>query len=128
MVTFVGTMSSQELQSTMLEHDILMAPSVVSAQGDRESGLIVVKEASATGMPVIGTLHGGIPEIIDHEETGFLAQERNSDELSNYLRELLSSFDLRKKMGSAARAKMEREYNTVIQNATLEDHFMSLMK
>lgn len=127
-VTFAGTMTSQELQSTMIDHDILMAPSVVASNGDRESGLIVVKEASATGMPVIGTLHGGIPEIIDHEETGFLAQERNSTELANYLSELLDSYELRKKMGTAARAKMEREYDTLVQNASLEDHFISLLK
>lgn len=126
-VHFAGTMTSSELQELMSQHDILMAPSVVSANGDRESGLIVLKEAAASGMPTIGTYHGGLPEIIQHEETGFLAPERDSKALSQFLTELLSSYELRQSMGLKARSKMEREYDTIKQNAKLEDHFLSLL-
>ena len=126
-VSFPGTMTSQELQTLMGEHDVLMAPSVISANGDRESGLIVLKEAAATGLPTIGTHHGGLPEIIDHEETGFLVPERDSNTLAAHLGELLGSYQLRQDLGQKARLKMELEYDTIKQNAQLEEHFLSVI-
>ena len=104
-----------------------MAPSVISANGDRESGLIVLKEAAATGLPTIGTWHGGLPEIINHEETGFLVSERESKSIATHLDQLLSSHSLRVELGYKARAKMEREYDTIKQNAQLEEHFLSVI-
>ena len=126
-VNFPGTMTSIELQALMLEHDLLMAPSVISANGDRESGLIVLKEAAATGLPTIGTWHGGLPEIIDHEETGFLVPERDSKAITSHLDQLLGSHNLRIEMGQKARAKMVREYDTIRQNGLLEEHFLSVI-
>ncbi len=126
-VSFPGTMTSQELQTLMLDHDILMAPSVISANGDRESGLIVLKEAAATGLPTIGTWHGGLPEIINHEETGFLVSERESKSIATHLDQLLGSHSLRVELGYKAIAKMEREYDTIKQNAQLEEHFLSVI-
>ena len=126
-INFPGTMTSQELQALMGEHDVLMAPSVISANGDRESGLIVLKEAAATGLPTIGTYHGGLPEIIDHEETGFLVPERDSNTLADHLGELIGSYKLRQELGLKARLKMENEYDTIKQNALLESHFKSVI-
>ncbi len=111
----------------MLQSDVLMAPSVIAANGDLESGLIVLKEAAATGLATIGTYHGGLPEIIDNEKTGFLVKERNVQELSGRLYDLMSDYNLRQTMGVAARAKMENEYDTLKQNEILESHFKSVL-
>ena len=89
--------------------------------GERESGLIVVKEAGACGLPVVGSVHGGIPEIIDEGVTGFLVQERDVGGLSDRLGSLLADEALRERMGAAARAKMEREYDVRERVSELED-------
>src|SRR5262249_4214780 len=74
-VEFAGVLRKQEVISVLGRAHVLLAPSVVARDGNRESGLIVVKEASACAAVPIGSLHGGIPEIIDEGETGFLVPE-----------------------------------------------------
>lgn len=120
MVTFTGVLSHAEVLQRLREAEVLLAPSVVAAGGDRESGVMVIKEASACGVAPIGTFHGGIPEIIDDGETGFLAPERDVSALSERLGRLLDDAPLRERMGRAARAKMEREYDSRKRNEELE--------
>jgi colanic acid/amylovoran biosynthesis glycosyltransferase len=110
-VEFTGALAPAELRARLGNADILLAPSVVAANGDRESGVIVVKEACACGVVPVGTRHGGIPEIIDDEVTGYLVPERDVDALADRLSRLASDRDLRRRMATAGRAKMEREYD-----------------
>jgi len=122
-VHFAGILTSKEVAVLLGESSILMAPSVIGADGDRESGVIALKEASATSLPVIGTYHGGIPEIIDHGSTGFLVPERDVDALSDRLYELLTDAALRRRFGEAGREKMEREYDLDRQVDELETRY-----
>jgi glycosyltransferase involved in cell wall biosynthesis len=110
-VSLPGALSHVEIVELLHRTSVLVAPSVVARNLDRESGIIVVKEAAASGIPVVGTRHGGIPEIIDDGTTGFMVPERDARALSERLVELLRSRELRLGLGRAARAKMEREYD-----------------
>jgi glycosyltransferase involved in cell wall biosynthesis len=110
-VTFTGALPHERVARLLATSHILLAPSVVSGAGDRESGLIVVKEASASETVPIGTRHGGIPEIIDDGETGFLVPERDPGALADRLLKLTQDPGLRERMGRAARQKMQREYD-----------------
>lgn len=122
-VEFLGVLAHQDVLDKMLEMDILMCPSVVAANGDRESGILVAKEAGARYLPVIGTIHGGIPEIIDDSTTGFLVPERDASAIAERLGRLLGSQELREEMGRAARRKMEREYDIDRRIEVLEEHY-----
>jgi glycosyltransferase involved in cell wall biosynthesis len=122
-VRFAGVLAPAEVATLMADSDVLLAPSVVAADGDRESGVIAVKEASAAELPVIGTLHGGIPEIIDDGVTGFLVPERDVETLAERLGRLLRDRAAAARMGAAGRAKMEREYDLTRRVAALEDHY-----
>ncbi len=122
-VRFLGVLDHADVLSEMAQAYALVAPSVVAAGGDRESGLIVVKEAAARSVPAVGTLHGGIPEIIDDGATGFLVPERDVATLSDRLGRLLADPDLRARMGEAARDKMEAEYDVAERVRALETHY-----
>lgn len=122
-VKFLGVLEHKAVLHKMLSMDILMCPSVVAANGDRESGILVAKEAGARYLPVIGTIHGGIPEIIDDGTTGFLVPERNVEALADRLEKLLRSQSLRQTMGLAARRKMVAEYDIDKRILALEDHY-----
>ncbi len=111
MVELPGAQPHSEVVRHLKAATVVMTPSVVAANQDRESGLIVAKEAAACAIPVVGTWHGGIPEIIDDGETGFLVPERDHGALADRLIKLLGDPELRAKMAKAARAKMEREYD-----------------
>jgi glycosyltransferase involved in cell wall biosynthesis len=119
-VDFAGVLPKQAVAERLQRAHVLLAPSVVGRDGNRESGLIVVKEASACATVPIGTRHGGIPEIIDDRETGFLVEERDVDAMAERLASLFSDPPLRERLGRAARLKMEREYDNHARVQALE--------
>ncbi|HRZ79538.1 MAG TPA: glycosyltransferase [bacterium] len=127
-VIFHGVKRHSEVLDMILHSDVLLAPSVVACNGDRESGILVVKEAGARYVPSIGTVHGGIPEIIDHGETGFLVKEKDIDDMADKMLLLLKDGKLRKQMGEAARRKMESEYSLPGRVAVLESHYDSVIE
>ena len=122
-VDFRGAVPHDEVAETLARTDIMMCPSVVTATHDRDSGLIVAKEASACEVPVIGTYHGGIPSIVDDRKTGLLVPERDVDALADALHTLLHDADLRRQLGKAARTKMEKEFDLATQIQKLERHY-----
>jgi glycosyltransferase involved in cell wall biosynthesis len=120
---FAGVLPSREVAALMSESDVLMAPSVIGADGDRESGVIALKEASACELAVIGTYHGGIPEIIDDNVTGYLVPERDVESLAQRLYTALTERAACEQLGKAGRQKMEREYDLHTQVQELEAHY-----
>ena len=120
---FLSNLPQTEVFKEMEASEILLCPSIVAKNGDRESGILVAKEAAARYKPVIGTYHGGIPEIIDDGKTGFIVQERDSDAMAQKLDLLLSNDQLRCDMGMAARKKMENEYRYEDRIDALEKHY-----
>jgi colanic acid/amylovoran biosynthesis glycosyltransferase len=120
-VRFVGEQSNQQVAALLSGARVLLAPSVVARDGNRESGLIVVKEASAVGTVPIGTWHGGIPDSIEDGETGFLVSERDELSMADRLVRLLDDEALRQRMARAGRAKMQRQFDNRKLVAALED-------
>lgn len=121
-VEFAGILEPARVAERLRGADVALAPSVVAEAGNRESGLLSVKEASASSVVPIGSRHGGIPEIIDDGVTGFLVSERDVEALSDRLIRLFEP-DLRARMGRAARAKMVREYDNVSRVRALEAYY-----
>ncbi|HMY35120.1 MAG TPA: glycosyltransferase, partial [bacterium] len=110
-VFFHGVRPHEEIVQHMHQAALFLAPSVIAANKDRDSGLIVAKEAAACGLPVIGSIHGGIPDIIADGETGFLIPERDVIKMSQCIVEILNNPELWSRMSIASRKKIEEEYN-----------------
>ncbi len=125
-VTFAGSLPPERTAEMLGAADIALAPSVVARNGDREGSPIVVREAGACEVPVIGTRHSGIPESIEDGVTGYLVRERDATALADKLQCLIDDADLRRRMGVAARAKMEREFDLFKQVEILESHYDSV--
>ncbi len=122
-VTFAGVLTSRDVAAYLAESDVLMAPSVVAIDGNRESGVIALKEGSACGLALLGTYHGGIPEIIEDGETGYLVPERDVAALGDRLHRLFTDRALCARLGEQGRVKIEREYNLPRQVNELESHY-----
>ncbi len=109
--------------SVMLEeayqHHIFMAPSVTASDGDMEGTPMALVDMAATGMPIISTTHSDIPEIIRHGETGFLAEERDSAGLLEYLRWYAGHPDQWERITLAGRQHVETEFDRGKQNERL---------
>jgi len=85
--------------------DVLVLPSLVEPFG------MVLIEAMACGQPVVGSNVGGISDIIDDGENGFLVEPRRSDQLAEKISVLLSDEKLRRKFGNRGRKKVEDNYS-----------------
>jgi glycosyltransferase involved in cell wall biosynthesis len=68
-------------------------------------------EAMATAKPLVGTQVGGIPEIIDHGNTGFLVERRDTAAMAARILELLRDPNLRHRMGEAGRRVATEKFN-----------------
>lgn len=122
-VTFAGVLAQEEVAALLRAADVLLAPSVVARDHDREGSPITIREASASEVPVLSTVHAGIPQLVADGETGFLVPERNVPALAERLIALLDDPALRREMGRAGRAKMAREFDLFAQVAELERHY-----
>lgn len=79
---------------------------------------LAVLEAMAFGRPVIGSAVGGIPDMIDHERTGFLVPPGDERALADALIRLVTDDSLRQRLGAAAkeRALTEFTYDKLIED------------
>ena len=73
----------------------------------------VVAEALACGTPCIGFNIGGLPEMIDHKENGYLARAFDTDDFAQGIRFLLSTPNP-EELREAARSKALKEYDITI--------------
>jgi glycosyltransferase involved in cell wall biosynthesis len=72
--------------------DLFVLPSIKEAFG------LVLVEAMAVGLPVIGTNTGGIPEIIENNKCGRIVEPENSNELAKTIIELMDNAPIRQKL------------------------------
>jgi glycosyltransferase involved in cell wall biosynthesis len=84
------------------EADLFVMPTRGEAFG------MVFQEAAAAGLPAVGTRINAIPEIVSDGETGILVPPRDPRAIGDAMRRLIASPDLRRRMGRAARRRMER--------------------
>jgi colanic acid/amylovoran biosynthesis glycosyltransferase len=108
-----------EVAKQIQDSHILVAPSITAGDGDREGIPNVLKEAMATGMPVVSTWHSGIPELVADQKSGFLVPEKDVDALANRLRILIDHPDLWPQMGQTGRWIVEKQYDIDVLNARL---------
>ena len=105
---------------------LVLAPSVETAAGDRESRLNVVKEAFACAVPVIATRHGGIPELVDDGSTGLLVDEFDVEALAGAVANLASNHGLSAEMGRRGRATVVGTYDIETLTIKLESILAAL--
>src|SRR5258707_3982185 len=126
-VEFLGAVPHVAVLSWMRKATMLVLPGIRTATG-REEGLgMVLLEAAATGLPIVGSRVGGIPECILEGKTGFLVPERDEDALARRMAELLEDPVRRHRMGAAGRALVEDRFDIDRQTAVLENFYDSLL-
>ena len=111
---FEGIKSRNEILYYLEKSDIFLIHSVTGSKGDMEGTPTVILEAGLSLKPVVSTNHAGIPEIIKHNESGFLTDEGDIDTMVKYLVELASNLELRKKFGRNLKNYIQKEYSEKI--------------
>ncbi|KAH6806301.1 sulfoquinovosyldiacylglycerol 2 [Perilla frutescens var. frutescens] len=102
---FTGMLQGEELSQAYASGDVFVMPSESETLG------LVVLEAMASGLPVVGARAGGIPDIIPEEQqgkTGYLFNPGDLDDCLSKLKPLLHDQELRETIGKAARVETEK--------------------
>lgn len=105
-VVFHGARDQAFVFERMAAADVFVLHSVTAEDGDEEGLPVALLEAMARALPVLSTLHAGIPEAVTDGEHGYLVRERDVDALTERLEQLVMHESLRKRMGVAARQRV----------------------
>lgn len=94
----------KEIPKLLKSSDIFVLPS------RREAFGLVVLEAMITGLPVIASQTGGIPEIIEHGKTGLLVKPENPEPIATTLIDLISNPEKRQKLATAGHKLVHQKF------------------
>jgi colanic acid/amylovoran biosynthesis glycosyltransferase len=116
-----GFLGQSELARLYAESHFFLHPSQLTEDQNQEGIPNSMLEAMATGLPVVATFHGGIPEAVTHGQTGFLVPERDHAALTEAMVRLAESPALWNAMGRAAAESVRKNFEHTAQVARLED-------
>jgi N-acetyl-alpha-D-glucosaminyl L-malate synthase BshA len=101
-VIFVG--KQDRVHEKLAMADVLLLPSQLESFG------LVALEAMACEVVPVATRVGGVPEVVDHGETGFLAEVGDVDTMANYALELLTDEARLRAMGQEGRKRARARF------------------
>ena len=79
---------------------------------------LVLAEAMACGVPIVGTRSGSLPEVVEEGKTGLLVPARNAEELATAIQTLSTDATLRHKMSAQALERVRNQFT--VQDAVLK--------
>ncbi len=120
-VHFVGFLGQRALRDFYARGHMFIHPSETPPDENQEGVPNSILEAMATGLPVIATRHGGIPEAVTDEVNGFLSEERDAESLARSMIALASSPDAYARMSAAAHEAVAQHYDQEVTVRALED-------
>lgn len=110
-VRFLGARNNDGIILALLEADAFVLTPRLAPDGDRDGIPNVLVEAMASGLPVVTTSAGGVAELVRNERDGLVCDPGDVAEIAASLVRLLSDAALRSRLGAAARATVEAEYD-----------------
>lgn len=120
-IAFLGKKTPAEIREWMSRSKLLCVPSLYEALGT------VYAEAQAMEIPVVAYNHGGVPEVVENDVTGFLGEPKNIKKLVENIEKLLDDENLRVRMGKKGREKIVREFNLKTQSLVLDDIYANIL-
>ena len=100
-VRLLGAQSQPQILEQLARASIFALPCVTERDGGKDNLPTVLMEAMAAALPCISTRVAGVPEMVIHEKTGLLCEERQPEIFASLLARLLENPDLGKRFGEA---------------------------
>jgi glycosyltransferase involved in cell wall biosynthesis len=110
-VTFHGRVDDEELADMYACGDVFVLPAIVDSHGDTEGLGVVLLEAMSYRKPVIGTNVGGIPDIIHHEVTGLLVEQKDPGALAEAIERLFEDREFARRLGQQGAAYVQQRFD-----------------
>lgn len=125
-VFFLGKINVEQHISLLQESVMFIQHSKVTSTGNSEGTPVAILEASAAGLPVVSTLHAGIPNVIVNNETGFLVPEDNIELMANKMIKLLKNKEMAVLMGEKGKAYIKDNFSLEMHINIVENYIKKI--
>ncbi len=120
--SFIFTGWQEHVEQLLGVLDILVLPSLNEAVGR------IILEAAAYGVPAVATRVGGVPEIVNDQETGLLVPPQEAGGIARALIELLTNHEKWERLGRAAKEKVTTKYTAAEMIRSINNLYLELVK
>jgi len=110
-VLLPGAISTQQWVSYLSGGIAFVQHSITAENGDMEGTPVAILEAQAAGLPVISTLHAGIPDVVIHNETGLLVAEQDVEGMATNMLKVLAEKGLAHQLGTTGKKRTLENFN-----------------
>jgi colanic acid/amylovoran biosynthesis glycosyltransferase len=98
-VVLTGAKPQTHLRRSLAAANVFVLPSVIDPDGGMDNLPTVIMEAMATGLPVVSTNIGGIPEMVVENETGFLVPPGDASALADAIERVINDSSSAQRIG-----------------------------
>jgi glycosyltransferase involved in cell wall biosynthesis len=110
-VEFMGVCSAAQVALSLREARAFVQHSIRPVGGDSEGTPVAILEAAATGLPIVSTLHGGIKDVVQNGENGYLVAEGDVNSMATFMTMLAKDSELAGKLGAEARRRIAAQFS-----------------
>jgi len=122
-VTLLGYVDSEEKRTELMrQSDIFIFPTLRDVFG------LVLLHAMAEGLPVVASVEGTIPEIVEDKKGGFLFSKGDEKQLAMYVLQLAEDKSLREDMGKSNRKRYLEMYTSDVYGRRMVEVFDEIQK
>lgn len=121
-VEMPGFISGEEKKKVLLASDIFLFPTHYG-----EGCPLVILEAMGSGLAIVSTPVGAIPEIVRHNENGFIIDSRNPKDFAIAVEKLIEDRKLLRDMQEANKKKAEENLEARVVTRKVESLYLSIL-
>jgi glycosyltransferase involved in cell wall biosynthesis len=109
-IQLVGIKTPDEIIDIMQESYCFVQHSVTADNGNQEGTPVAIMEAALAGLPVVSSIHAGIPDVIEHGSTGLLSNEHDVDTMAQHIIKLFKDKEYAISLGNNAKRIHSKYY------------------
>jgi colanic acid/amylovoran biosynthesis glycosyltransferase len=122
-VSFAGFLSQEKLRALYAKSHFFLHPSELGPDGDQEGVPNSMLEAMASGLPVLATKHGGIPEAVEHDVSGLLVAEGDHAALAEHILALTDKATRYEEMSAVTAQRVRSAFDLKTQTLALTRYY-----
>ena len=110
-VALSGAKPQLEVRRRLADANVFVLPSIIDPNGGMDNLPTVIMEAMATGLPIVSTTIGGIPEMVVENETGFLVQPGDAAALADAIEQVIDDRLLAQRLGQGGYERAQQLFS-----------------